>query len=310
MKLSYLSDRTIIDCICGVPGGVIIRRRDRHGLEFSFMLCRSCGHVRIANPLSEQAARKFYGTSDFRSMYYPNESARDVLLRKTPKPNAESNLLEYVLRLNIPLGSLIEWGCGGGWNLVPFRDAGWKVSGFDYDRPYLELGRSELGLDLQEIKDGDEMSDPTSTPNVIILNHVLEHSTDPVTLLRRLREFCGSDTTLVVGVPLLETIKYWHRSSFFHVAHNHYFSMSSFTDTASNAGFSIVHADVSMGLFALRKSDHQVTSVPVRAPVVRSAILLLRGFIEPSFRLRRMTRSLVKSVGLLPLAMRLKAMKK
>ena len=310
MTLSYLSERTVIDCICGVPGGVIIRRQDRYGLKFNFKLCLSCGHVRTANPLSEQAAQRFYGTSDYRSMYHPDECARDVLLRKTPRPNTESDLLKYVLRLNIPRGNLVEWGCGGGWNLVPFRDAGWKVSGFDYDRPYLELGRSELGLDLQEIKDGDEMSDPTSTPNVVILNHVLEHSFDPEILLRRLREFCGSHTTLVVGVPLLETIKHWHWSSFFHVAHIHYFSMSSFIDTASKAGFSIVHSDISMGLFALRKSDHQVTSVPVRAPVVRSAILLLRGFIEPSFRLRRMTRSLVKSVGLLPLAMRLKKIKK
>lgn len=307
MTLSYLSDRTLIDCICGVSGGVVIRRRDRYGLSFNYKLCMSCGHVRTANPLSEQSAQRFYGTSDYRSMYFPGESARDVLLRKTPKPNTESALLKYVSSLNIPRGNVVEWGCGGGWNLVPFRDAGWTVSGFDYDRPYLELGRSELGLDLQEIKVGDATPDSTTPPDVIILNHVLEHSVDPAILLRRLRQLCGPNTILVVGVPLLETIKHWHWRDFFHVAHIHYFSASSFADTASRASFSIVHSDVSKGLFALRKSDQQAAPVPVRAPVVRSTVLLLKGFVEPKFRLRRMARHFVASVGLLPLALRLKA---
>jgi hypothetical protein len=112
---------------------------------------------------------------------------------------------------------------------------------------------------------------------------------------------------LVVGVPLLETIKHWHWRDFFHVAHIHYFSASSFADTASRASFSIVHSDVSKGLFALRKSDQQAAPVSVRAPVVRSVVLLLKGFIEPKFRLRRMARHFVASVGLLPLALRLKA---
>ena len=78
-------------------------------------------------------------------------------------------------------------------------------------------------------------------------------------------------------------------------------------DTASKASFSIVHFDVSKGLFALRKSDQQVAPVSVRAPVVRSAVFLLKGFIEQKFRLRRMTRHFVAFVGLLPLALRLKA---
>lgn len=243
-------------------------------------------------------------------MYYPGQSARDVLIRNTPKPNTESALLKYVMGLNIPSGSLMEWGCSGGWNLVPFRDSGWRVSGFDYDRPYLDLGRAELGLDLHEINTSDATPVPMSTPDVIILNHVLEHSVDPVILLTRLRQFCDLRTTLIIGVPLLETIKFWHWRDFFHVAHIHYFSVSSFGDTASKAGYSIVHSDISSGLFALRKSNQQTAPVPVRAPVVRSALLLLKGFIEPRFRLRQMARHLVASVGLLPLALHLKAKKK
>lgn len=303
---SYLSERTKIDCVCGVDGGVVIRRRDRYGLRFDFKLCLSCGHVRTANPLSEKSAQRFYGTSDYRSMYYPGVSAREVLLRNTPKSNTESDLLKYVSKLNIPCGTLVEWGCGGGWNLVPFRDAGWKVSGFDYDRPYLELGRSELGLDLQGINVDDITSGPTSPPDVIILNHVLEHSIDPVTLLCRLKQFCGSHSTLVVGVPLLETIRHWHWNEFFHVAHIHYFSASSFADTTSKAGFSIVDSDASVGLFALRVFDQQIAGAPARTPVVRSAVLLLKGFIDPRFRLRIMARHLMASVGLLPLLLRLK----
>lgn len=304
-ELEYLSHRVNIDCVCGDSGGLTVRRTDRYGLKFRYKLCVKCGHVRTYDPLSSDSAHRFYSSSDYRSMYFPNESAESVLLRKTPKPNTISPLLNYVQKLQIPCGNLVEWGCGGGWNLVPFRDAGWNVQGFDYDRPYVELGRELLGLPLQEIT-SEEIKLQTTPPDIILLNHVLEHAVEPSTLLKRLKTLCSETTTLVVGVPLLETIPVWHWRDFFHVAHIHYFSAESLARVASLAGFQVVHRDIQSGMFALVKSDDVVPlSISTGSPM-KSALFLAKGFIEPRYRARQIVRGALTALGLISIARRAK----
>ena len=285
----------------------MIRRKDRYQLRFKFRFCTKCGHVRASNPLSAHAAERFYGTSDYRSMYFPGESAREVLIRKTPKSQTVSPLLRYVQGLGVAPGKIVEWGCGGGWNLIPFRDAGWTVSGFDYDKLYVALGREVLGLPLQEIQTAATQLQSFNS-DVVLLNHVLEHAVDPVSLLVRLRKFCTPSTTLVIGVPLLETISIWHWRNFFHIAHIHYFSSDSLVAVARNAGFDVVDCDIKSGLFAMRLADTKATQWPGRRAALRSATAILKGFVEPGFRLRLLFRSVVRVLGLLPIARRLKVM--
>ena len=78
--LAYLSDRSSLDCICGVSGGLTIRRSERNGLKFRYKVCFRCGHVRTSNPLSPSAAERFYSTSDYRSMYFPNDSVEELIV--------------------------------------------------------------------------------------------------------------------------------------------------------------------------------------------------------------------------------------
>ena len=306
-QLEYLSDRNLIPCVCGARGGVVIKRKDRYQLKFQYKLCTKCGHVRTANPISAKAAERFYGTSDYRSMYLPGMSSREVLLSETPKPHIISPLLKYVQELGIESGSLIEWGCSGGWNLIPFRDAGWKVSGFDYDKQYVALGRDEFGLSLHEIERNDDLDIRSQSPDVVLLNHVLEHAIDPLSLLKRLRRICGTKTTLIVGVPLLETITFWRWQRFFHVAHIHYFSEDSLVAVAQHAGFEVVHRDVKSGLFALRLNEQQVTQWPGRKSAIRSSAAIFRSFVDPKYRLLLLARNFIKTLGLLHLVVRLKA---
>lgn len=306
LRLDYLNDRTSLACVCGGQTGPVIRRRDRYGLKFRFRLCARCGHVWNSTPLSESATTKFYRSSDFRTMYFNGESPVAVLKRKSPRPNTESLLLSYVRQQVARTGSVIEWGCSGGWNLVAFRDAGWTTQGFDYDRTYIQLGRSEFGLDLNEI-DGDKLSaDPIDQPDVVLLNHVLEHSPDPVSLLRRIRELCSDQSLLVVGIPLLETIQTWHWKDFFHIAHIHYFSSRSFEYVARKAGFEVKHANLEKGLFALSLSPNIDTLTLRRQDVLRSAWLVARGYIEPRHRTLMAIRGTLKVLGLHNLARRLK----
>ena len=304
--LEYLDDRCELRCICGSSRGITFRRRDRYALKFNFKLCAKCGHVRAANPLSESASRRFYTSSDYRSLYFPGESTESVLRRKTPPPNTRSGLLRYAERLNIGTGKIVEWGCGGGWNLIPFRDAGWDVMGFDFDRTYINLGREMLGLRLFEIGDGIDPASVISSPDVVLINHVIEHVLQPDETFRQLRELCTEETVVIVGVPLLETIGIWHWRDFFHVAHIHYFSRRTFLKVAADAGFSVIDQSVSDGLFALKRSaESPRRSISPIGPV-ESALLLWKGFLEPRFRIRRTISYLLRRLGLMDFVKRLR----
>lgn len=296
-------------CVCGNQGGITTRRRDRYGLHFAYKLCLMCGHVRTSNPLSEDAATTFYQSSDYRSMYLPGEEPQDVLRRKTPKPGTVSPILGFVRQFRSSPGTILEWGCSGGWNLVPFRDAGWSVVGFDVDRRYVGLGREMLGLDLREIASSE--SDPDSVPraDVILLNHVLEHAINPTALLAKLRGFSGPDTLIVVGVPLLETIRYWRWASFFHVAHIHYFSARTLGYVANLAQLRVVHQDVERGMFVLQRVDDGAlaASSPGRRSGMLSAGYLIVGFVDVGYRLRQLVRGVLKGLGLLSVVRRVRA---
>ena len=305
-RLQYLNNRTELNCVCGRESGFVIRKRDRYGLSFRFRMCLGCGHVWNSNPPSEEATTEFYRSSDFRTMYFNNESPSDVIRRKTPKAGSETALLRYVNRVSPSGRSIVEWGCSGGWNLVPFRDAGWETEGFDYDRTYVSLGRSILGLNLREIDETRVTLATIQSPDIVLLNHVLEHSRNPVSLLSELLKFCSNQSLLIVGIPLLETIRTWHWKDFFHVAHVHYFSASSFKYVAKQAGFDLVHADIRKGLFTLAPA--QVVAAPTysRLAPLKSTRYLLSGFLEPKYRIFMMIRKLLSVFRLRGPARRLK----
>jgi len=303
----YLLDRRSMACLCGDLGGLTIRRKDRYGIQFCYKLCIRCGHVRTSNPLTNESERRFYSSSDYRTLYFPGEEPLQVLKRKTPLRNEKSALLRYVESLQTQPGTILEWGCGGGWNLIPFRDAGWKTTGYDYDATYLALGREYLGLDLNELDalGGNVIVD--FCPNVILLNHVLEHASDPISQLVQLGRLAGPSTLIVVGVPLLETLKHWHWRDFFHVAHVHYFSARSLRAAAESAGLRVVDERIPDGLFALQVGDSaRKTSSRNFQGVVTSGLFLLSGWIDPKFRLRSLVRITLKAIGVLRVARRVR----
>lgn len=305
LDLGYLSDRQVISCVCGKAPSVVFHRRDRYGLPFSYVLCLRCGHVRTKNPLSDLAAERFYGSSDYRKLYNPNQSPIDILHRQSPKANTQSRLLTHAQVIGLRTGTVIEYGCGGGWNLVPFRDAGWKTIGYDPDAVFVELGRVTHSLDLRVVAMGGAPVTPPEVPDLVILFHVLEHFLDPVTVLRQIRSWCTPDTRVIVGVPLLEKIRSWRFNSFFHVAHIHYFSRRSLEWCANEAGFELVQ-EHSTNMFVLRTAPQQNYVTPRRIGVLVSAWNLMIGFLHPSFRLRQAMRRLIVLMGLLSTARKVK----
>jgi hypothetical protein len=241
-------------------------------------------------------------------MYFPGETAREVQLRKTPPKNSKTTLLRYVEQFVSRPGHIVEWGCGGGWNLVAFRDAGWKTLGFDHDTTYLAIGREVLGLDLRQIDEEALRLEKIGRPDVILLNHVLEHVRNPAELLSKLREMSDTMTIIVVGVPLQENIKTSHWKDYFHVAHIHYFSQRTLKFVASQAKLQLLDEDIKRGLFVFKRADNPNATTQNLSSVsfIRSVLFLLNGFLDPGYRMRVLLRRVLGVLGILGLARRLR----
>jgi len=211
-------------------------------------------------------------------MYSNGASPEEVIKKKTPARGGQNHLLTLTQNvLNLNEGNILEWGCGGGWNLVPFYDAGYQTIGVDLDDAYVSAGSRLNGLNLKQINDETNLELSTINFDVIILNHVLEHAVDPLRLLISLHEFCGPKTYLIVGLPTLESMKIWGFRDFFHIAHLDYFCQSSFVRLAGKAGFSPIYKEVSQGLFVLVPSTIREIKVS-RKNVLSSMFMIFKSW--------------------------------
>jgi 2-polyprenyl-3-methyl-5-hydroxy-6-metoxy-1,4-benzoquinol methylase len=93
--------------------------------------------------------------------------------------------------------SILDIGCGNGAFLDLAREAGWQIAGVD-----IKLAEDARDLDcplwegrLQDIDFG------SNTFNVVRLNHVLEHTQDPLAELRICRQLIDPGGVLFISVP-------------------------------------------------------------------------------------------------------------
>lgn len=138
-------------------------------------------------------------------------------------------------------GKLLEVGCGDGSRLAEMRLLGWEVEGQEVDSKAAEHTRSAHGLKvhLGALK---KASLPDNTFDAIIMNHVIEHVFDPVTLLAECRRILKPKGILVAVTPNIESLGHRHFVSSWRglepPRHLHLFSQRTLSRVAKNAGFS------------------------------------------------------------------------
>ena len=100
---------------------------------------------------------------------------------------------------------LLDVGCGSGTLLGLLKQRGFQVRGFDSSAEAAGIAKSENGVDvvvgsrLQEAGFGDESFD------LVTLFHVMEHVTDPRSVLAEVRRVLRSTGRLVLQVPNIES---------------------------------------------------------------------------------------------------------
>lgn len=158
---------------------------------FSLCRCGGCGLEFVSPRLSfEELADKVYSDN-----YFPKRDGEN-------RPSDET--IHYIQRqlsdFSRLLGgrkNVLDIGCGNGAFLDFAREAGWRIAGAD-----IKLSPDAHALScplwegrLQEIDFGDNRFD------LIRLNHVLEHTQDPLQELRICRELLEPEGILYLSVP-------------------------------------------------------------------------------------------------------------
>jgi len=114
----------------------------------------------------------------------------DAQMRHLPKPQKNAKLLDF--------------GCGNGEFLVFARDAGWSVTGFDFDPKAIEAAKAR-GLDV-EVGGLHELEKIMYEFEVITLSHVIEHVHNPKELLESCFKKLQAGGRLWIQTPNLNAL--------------------------------------------------------------------------------------------------------
>jgi hypothetical protein len=245
-------------CVCGSEDMLPVSEKDRFGLPVGVVVCTQCGLVRTSPRLAAENLPTFYDL-DYHALHQGivNPTPDTALFRE-----GQGSTIYDSLRAYLPEGRLLiaEIGAATGGVLREFAAAagaeGRQVDlvGCEYAREFVDVGRA-AGTDLR--LGGVEALIGNAPADVLIMSHVLEHFSDPVAELVRIRSLLNARAIVYVEVPGIRSIhtKPEYEFDFLEyltIAHTFHFSRGSLIRTMRRAGFEVVSADEEVrGVFML-----------------------------------------------------------
>ena len=171
-------------CPCGESTGVIISEVDRYGLPLTFVLCTSCGTIRIDPYLDTSSLENFY-THFYQQMYARATDVQSYFLRQKGYGEKVLDVTKQWLK---PGSRVFEVGCGAGGALEVFQSRGYQVGGCDYSAELIAAGRHRGIENIYHgsLKDAQPELNGAKV-DLIYLHHVFEHVNHPHVLLAEWR---------------------------------------------------------------------------------------------------------------------------
>ncbi len=173
--------------------------------------CNLCGLIFI-NPQPDQAELfKHYPENEYYPHNFPsfkNWLYAVIYTGKSPVFRKLFSPLKVIMRSVkiVKGGNYLDVGCGSGAFMRIVESAGMKVFGVEP----VKIGENHLSENGLNIFHGflEEAKYPDDFFDLITLNHVLEHISNPMTTLRELKRILKPKGTLIIGVPQCESLAY------------------------------------------------------------------------------------------------------
>ena len=205
-----------------------------------YLRCPCCGHFISDHELDLTALYD----GDYMDATYAGVHLRETYDRIMRLPPERSDNMARVARIVARLspGSVLDVGSGLGVFPARMREAGWLVTALDPDARAVDHAQEHIGVDAVH---ADFM---TATGlrrhDLVTLNKVLEHVSDPVAMLARAHEALTVEGNVYIELPDGEgaATDGPEREEFF-IEHLHVFSMASTCLLATRAGFVVQAAE-------------------------------------------------------------------
>ena len=223
----------------------IVAEKDRYGLHNHVVVCKNCGLVQTNPRFTQETFNQFYN-DEYRPLYEGEETATDVFFRQQYfRGGIIYSLVNRFKEFNqVKNPFVLEVGCAAGGILKVFKEHGCIVKGIDLGEEYMKYGKEKHQLDL---KVGTlESIKLDRKPDLIIYSNVMEHLTNPIKELDRIKSILNPEGLLFIEVPGIKNIHINYRCDFLMYlqnAHTYHFSLTALKNVFSKAGFVSLFGD-------------------------------------------------------------------
>jgi SAM-dependent methyltransferase len=115
---------------------------------------------------------------------------------------AKRELVTELLLLHVPPPArLVEGGIGAGGNLLAWQQLGYEVAGFDLMLDAVEHCRKQGACNVRQHDLQEPWPLEASTADAVLMLDVIEHTSDPVIVLRNAAQVLGPRGKVIVTVP-------------------------------------------------------------------------------------------------------------
>lgn len=215
--------------LCGGHDVSVLGTHSRSGAALQTVVCNHCGLV-WSDPFPHDP--RGYYENDYRVEYKNTYAPKPKHIFRAGKIALQRH--SKIKHLLAGKKSILDVGTGGGEFAYLLKSLGHDLQGIEPNKGYGEYSAAEYGLNLQIgfIQDVDL---PEENYDLITIWHVLEHTEDPSSVLRKLRSLLKPEGILVVEVPNIEAICQSPKSTF-HEAHLYNFNLATLRKMGEKVG--------------------------------------------------------------------------
>lgn len=290
-----------VNClICNSSQFKKLAEKDRYGLSVSTVICKNCGLVQTNPRMNEESYIKFYDL-EYRRLYVGEEQVPSHLFEL--KSQQGKNILKYlekVTKQKITKKFVVDIGTGSGGVLYPFKMQKNEVLGLDYGSLYLNYGRKK-GLNLK-LGGVEVLENINKKIDVVIYRHVLEHLSNPIEELKKLRKFLHKDSIVYIEVPGLKNLHQSYNQDFLRYlqnAHLYHFTLKKIKEVGQISGFKLIHGDETIrSVFKIANNNDDYSNDLSKTIKYLKEVEIMRKEPINSYKLKNTTLNILKKAKL------------